>query len=259
MVEWDGVRPAVHVIVNGLGPYLFLVDTGAGGEARADTRLVERLGLRPSGTYPADDGSAAAAAAHATMPKYVLGSIRLGTLTRRQVETPGRSYNGNPRRTPIDGILGYRFFAGCLLTLDYRRREVRVGPGALRPGPGVIAYARDDGGPQVPIGIGSQTTLANLDTGDREAFTLPWPMAARLPLAAPPRVVGTGQSANNAFEIREAPLAGSIRIGTAAWTRPSVQFADVFDNLNVGSAALQDAVVTFDQNRRLVRLRRRGR
>jgi hypothetical protein len=33
----------------------------------------------------------------------------------------------------IEGILGYGFFAGCLLTLDYAGKEVRVGPGRLKP------------------------------------------------------------------------------------------------------------------------------
>src|SRR3954453_3570993 len=67
MVKWDGIRPAVRVIVNGQGPFLFLIDTGAGGLARADTSLVGRLSLPRAGSAPRNDGSAAAAAAGGRM------------------------------------------------------------------------------------------------------------------------------------------------------------------------------------------------
>ena len=232
-----------------------MIDTGAGGLARADTRLVEALKLSPTGTAPRNDGSAAAQAVPSTMPEYVLNTVTLGHMTRHSVHAASRSYNSNPKRR-IDGILGYGFFSGCLLTLDYANREVRVSGGQLRPGGDTIRYGSDDGGPEIPIRLGEIKATANLDTGDNEGFTVPGTISTKLRFNGTPRVVGTGHSANNTYEVREAPLDGTISIGELEWVDPVVSFADVFSNINVGSAALQHATITFDQDRKLVRLTR---
>jgi Aspartyl protease len=44
-----GLMPAVEVVVNGRGPFLFAIDTGAGGRLRVDSSLVARLGLKVTG------------------------------------------------------------------------------------------------------------------------------------------------------------------------------------------------------------------
>jgi hypothetical protein len=183
------------------------------------------------------------------MPEYELDSVRLGGMARSAVRAPSRDYGGR-----IDGILGYRFFAGCLLTLDFAKGEVRVRPGRLSPGPHTIRYASDDGGPQIPIRIGETSAIANLDTGDSEGFDLPGKLSAKLRFKSVPQVVGTGHSANNTYEVREAQFAGKISVGAVDWTDPIVTFADVFDNINVGSRVLQNMVITFDQDRKLIRL-----
>lgn len=67
-------------------------------------------------------------------------------------------------------------------------------------------------------------------------------------------MIGTGHSANNTYEVREAQFAGKIVIGAAEWSDPVVTFADAFDNINVGSRALQEMVITFDQDRKLIRI-----
>jgi hypothetical protein len=253
MIRWDGRRPAVHVRVNGKGPYLFLIDTGAGGQpARADARLADTLQLIRSGTVEKNDGSAAARAAGATMPEYLLDSVSFGGLTRRSVRAPSRDYKAG-----IDGILGYRFFAGCLLTLDYAKGEVRVRSGALSPGRRTIKYTSDEGGPQIPIRIGQVDAIANLDTGDSEGFDLPGALSEKLRFKDVPRVIGTGHSANNSYEVREARFAGKIAVGAIEWMDPVVTFADVFDNINIGSRALQEMVITFDQDRKLIRFTKR--
>jgi hypothetical protein len=190
------------------------------------------------------------------MPEYILDRISFGGMTRRQVHTPSRNYNGNSKRG-IDGILGYGFFEGCLLTLDFEREEVRVSGGQLEPARGTISYGRDEGGPEVLVRIGGIRVRANLDTGDNEGFSLPEKISSRLRFKGAPRTVGTGHSANNTYEVREAPLDAKIRIGDVEWIDPPVSFADVFSNINIGSAALQGTTITFDQARKLVRIARR--
>lgn len=56
-MQFRGLMPVVEVMVNGKGPFLFLVDTGAAGMLRADTTLVQRLELPKIGEDIASDTS----------------------------------------------------------------------------------------------------------------------------------------------------------------------------------------------------------
>src|SRR4051812_40179255 len=133
-----GTRPAVEVRVDGQGPFLFLIDTGAGGAparadaglvrplrlrpsraaetshsggggapARADAGLVRRLGLRPSGATETSDAGGAAA----SIDRVTLDRVELGTFRADRVEAYARDYNGSNYLPRIDGILGFAFFA----------------------------------------------------------------------------------------------------------------------------------------------------
>lgn len=56
-MRFRGPEPAIEVMVNGQGPFLFAIDTGATDQARIDSSLLERLGLRVSGSDRVGDGS----------------------------------------------------------------------------------------------------------------------------------------------------------------------------------------------------------
>lgn len=247
-VNMDGKRPAINVTVNGTGPHLFLFDTGAEGYARADTSLVSALHLPDAGLYVNSDKSTSAAQ---SIKQVKFAQLGLGTLSFRDVIAPSRDYNGTAKRVPIAGILGLGLFKNCLVTLDYAKGELLIAPGQLVKGLGAVSYT-GDGAPRAPIRVAGKLTEGEIDTGDAESFTLPAALAASLPIDGTPKVVGTGKSANTVFEIREAPLRGSINIAGANWQNPSVVFADPFDFINVGSGALQGRALTIDQRNRLL-------
>ncbi|HEY7546176.1 MAG TPA: pepsin/retropepsin-like aspartic protease family protein, partial [Blastocatellia bacterium] len=54
-----GPMPAIEVMVNGKGPFLFAIDTGASGAGRVDASLVEKLALPLTGEVRGSDGSGA--------------------------------------------------------------------------------------------------------------------------------------------------------------------------------------------------------
>jgi hypothetical protein len=256
MIKYDGVRPGVEVMINGRGPYLFLIDTGAAGQMRADTSLVERASLPLAGDVAINDASGA--------PDRIVRSARidrldLGGLTFRGLSGPSRAYNGPGARRRIDGILGFDLFAGCLLTLDYARGRVTVAPGTLSRAPGVMPFDRANGPPGVTMTIGGVRVHADLDSGSNQGFSLPWSLAPRLHLLGPPRITGYGESASNRFPIRRARISDRIRVGAIAWRRSAVEFTETFDFANIGSEVLQGLRLTFDQGHRLVRLTGSGR
>src|SRR5882724_1233224 len=53
----DSGMAAIELTVNGKGPFLFAIDTGAEGGPRLDSSLVEKLGLKPSGQIREGDPS----------------------------------------------------------------------------------------------------------------------------------------------------------------------------------------------------------
>src|SRR6185369_12712627 len=166
---FSGTRPAVHVRVNGEGPFLFLLDTGAAGVARVDSSLVQRLHLEPEGEREASD---AGAAGHATVRQFHLRTLALGSFEMRDVTAYSRDYNTVSYVPHIDGILGIEFFAKVVLTLDYPARRVRVTPGRLARVDGVPLIF-DEGNPYVSITLGGVKTKALIDTGNIRAIDMP--------------------------------------------------------------------------------------
>jgi predicted aspartyl protease len=70
-----GTQPAVEVMVNGRGPYLFLVDTGASGVARIDAKLAAELALPDAGETQA---SGALGQGQVAIRRVKVASLRLG-------------------------------------------------------------------------------------------------------------------------------------------------------------------------------------
>lgn len=257
-LRFYGTRPAVEVKVNGAGPFLFLVDTGAGGPpARADTSLVRRLGLSAAGRAATSDGRNRAVA----VDRVVLGTVELGGLKVKDVEALSRDYGTSAYLPKIDGIIGLEFFRGWLVTIDFTRRILRFERGALpRPeGRSILSYQLVEGNAVIDVTIGGRKVKATIDTGNIRAFDLPSDWLKPLRLASFPRPAGGASGANGTAAIREVQLADPLLIGSYRFKRPAVTFADEFGEANIGSTLLQGFVVTIDHDHRTIRLVRRSR
>jgi len=119
-----------------------------------------------------------------------------------------RDHNERRVGEPVDGILGFRLFSGCLFTLDYPANRVRLERGELPPVDGreVIAFTAERGVPAIRLQVDSLWVDADVDAGAPGGFTLPQSLAAKLPLASAPRVVGHARTVSNEFEITAAEL-----------------------------------------------------
>lgn len=257
-LRFYGTRPAVEVRVNGQGPFLFLVDTGAGGPpARADASLVQRLSIARLGrTESADAGGSAAA-----IDQVRLQTVEIAGLTFTGVDALSRDYGAQSYLPKIDGILGLEFFREWLLTIDYGRGSLRLEKGELAKvdGASILALELIDGNPYVAARIGKLPIKLLLDTGNIRALDLPSSSLRTLRLASFPRHAGNSSSVSGTVPLREVQLADALVIGELVFPKPEVTFADDFKEANLGSTLLQDTVVTVDlRNRRvsLVRSRR---
>jgi hypothetical protein len=248
-----GTSPAVNVMVDGKGPYLFLIDTGGQGEARADSSLVADLGLAAVGRDVSGDGSGRN---NRILDRVVLDRLDVGGVEFRNVPALSRDYNRSPSIPRIAGILGYNLFKDYLLVLDFPGRRVRLEKGALPPADGktILDYEAPYDTPIVEMSMGGFRLLADVDSGDLGGISFPKTLAEMLPRTTEPRLVGTGRSISNEFEVREVKLRGNLRIGEHEIADPTIRFNDVHDNINLGAAFLANYVVTFDQRNRRVRI-----
>jgi hypothetical protein len=99
-----GTRPAVEVTVNGKDRFLFLIDTGAQGMARADVSLVQRLGLPTVGQSSASDISGKNPS---SLNEVRFDSLSIGSISFREITALSRNYNTVSYLPNIDGILGF--------------------------------------------------------------------------------------------------------------------------------------------------------
>lgn len=254
-MKFRGVMPAVEVFVNGEGPFLFAIDTGGQGQARADSSLVEKLKLKKIDEVLAGDGSG-----RNTQTLDIVGfdTLKIGDLEFKDVRALTRDYNRSPRVPKIDGILGFNLFEDYLLTLDYTNKKVIIENGALPESNGkdILDFADDSDIPSIYLNVGGQKIKAHIDTGNMVGgFVLPTELIEKIPHVGKPSVVGQARTISNTIEIKQVQLKDTIKFGEFEFSEPRVIFPALRD-ANVGSPLWQEFSLTFDQKNRRVRLKR---
>jgi hypothetical protein len=238
--------PALSVMINGKGPYRFALDTGGGGAASVDSAVAAALGLKVVGQARSGDPSGRNAV---TVDLVRLESLSIGGARFEGIEAAVRAGRLRRMGKPVDGILGFRLFENCLLTLDYPANRLRIDRGELPPpnGKDVLAFTRRHGIPAVQLQVDSLWLDADVDAGSPGGFTLPASLEAKLAFASAPKVIGHGRTIGNDFEIRAGEIKGTVRLGGYEFPGATVGLQPVFPMANVGSRVLRDFRVTFDQ------------
>jgi pimeloyl-ACP methyl ester carboxylesterase len=247
-----GSMPAVEVMVNGQGPFLFAIDTGANDLARVDSSLVERLGLQIKGKSRTGDLSARST----ELDTVRVDSITLGSLQFRNVKALSRNYNRIPNLPRIDGILCFDLFSGFLLTLDYPAKRVRVEPGDLPQADGgeILNLRSTSGLPAIDLIVGGFKVNALIDSGNlADGIVLPGSLVEKLELASPPAPYRTLKTSSSEIEAKKARLKQSIRLGRHEFAEAQIIFPNLSNNASIGSEVLSEFAITFDQKNHRVR------
>jgi hypothetical protein len=253
MQTGDGM-PAVEVMVNGQGPFVFGFDTGAQAGPRIDASLVEKLKLKSTGQVQATDPSRRNIQ---TSETYKLDSIVIGGLRVTDVTVASRNYQNSPRPLKVDGILGLSLFADYLVTLDFPAKKLRLDKGELPKSDGaeILDYKNEAGIAQVELAVGDKKIKAHLDTGNAiGAFVFPTVFAEKLNFAGEPRVVGRARSATGDMEIKQVQLKDVIKLGRHEFPDATIVYPALGDIGNIGVKTLSQFVITFDQKNERIRL-----
>jgi predicted aspartyl protease len=133
----------IPVSVNERGPYEFILDTGA-GTSLVSPRLAAGLGIASEGTREGTGAAGRVMVAMGRVESLAVGAARRGPMpiaVTAEVDRIGAAVGAR-----IDGDLGYDFLKSFTLTLDYRRRVIRLTQGGYE-----VAGAGGVGHAQVPF------------------------------------------------------------------------------------------------------------
>jgi len=236
--EMNQGRPIVQLMIDGKGPFPFILDTGASGIIVSDT-LAGELGLTPTGKV--ETGSPIGEEP-ILVDQTSLASISLAGVERTNVEAliiP----------LPLDevGVIGPAVFADeGRFQIDFAKGEVQVG-GAVSDAADINWIPFGSSAPllDVPVRIGDVEIMAHLDTGAPGALAVPQKWADQLPLLGPVQVVGKARTVDREFEIRAAPTDAIARFGNAELPLRDLMFFDV-DIANLGSDAMHGLTIEYD-------------
>ena len=241
--------PLVQVRIDGQGRFFFAVDTGTNCEAIVSPRVTRRLGLSAVGRKSITD-----LGGHGTR---ALDAVGLETLSLAGADFHAvRAVVADlpDGDSVFDGILGFRLFQNKLLTLDFPRHRLILGEGTLAGASveHVVAMRMPSGTPLVEIGIAGTEIEAGIDTGGL-GLSIPAAMAGKFRFATGIETVAFGRTQVSSFALRGAVLDGDVELAGFRFQEPWLELNPVFGIPNIGSGALRDFVVTFDQRSKLVR------
>jgi hypothetical protein len=253
-----GGRPVVDVLIDGKGPYPFILDTGAsitvvGDELNRELSLASQAGVQAGS--PGD----APAPSIVTVRALGVGAATIGGFMAAVM--PLASFfktEGAPK-----GVLSASSFPGCLVIFDYPGKHITIKKGALDAADSrtIFQYADDADLPELPIRIGGHDTQVHLDTGSGSTLTLPRRFLGELPLKSEPKDAGQARLPGGSFPVSSAAVDGPLEIGQYKIELPEVRFSDVrlgggLGPGNIGYPILKDFVVTLDSKNRRVRMQR---
>lgn len=222
----------------GAGELLPMVfDTGSDGHS-IDNTVVERDRLERVGDVISVDGTTGN---EQHLALVALHDVSLGKLAVGTIEAAAVDYD----RTDAMGIITPEMFTGSLVVLELSRNRVRLMPKASTTPPSAPAVPYVGAIPTIDIVMPDGSTLpAHFDTGYNAPLSLPLDMMDKVPLMAPPAVIGRFKSINTEGDVYGGRIRGTIRIGSVTLENPEVGFLG--EIANIGLPVIRQITLVID-------------
>ena len=243
-------KPYVDVLVNGRGPYRFLIDTGTGTQALITPELVHELGIQSVGHARLTDPSGLG---EQRSDVVWVESIKIGSVEFEEVEAVQHRLFREEQN--CKGVLGFALFEDYLLTLDYPGRKMMLTAGTLpeHAAGSILPLRLKDGVPIATLQIDGFDVDAQIDSGG-DGLSLPDAIASQMKFQSTPVEYGTAESLTTRFSLRAARLQRDVRLGPYVFRKAFVEINSAFPLVNIGSTPLKNFVITFDQQEGLMQL-----
>jgi len=259
MERFDGWA-IVQALVNGKGPYRFVIDTGAPG-LLIDSRFQQEMalcahpdlggmGVRVRVAGPGGQGRPAS--------MHFAESLRIGN-----TELLGLSVIATelPFPTDLAGVIGMGVFKDCLLTLDYPASKVTLAPGELPAANGrdILDFTQPRQARSIPViaveMCGAPAEFA-LDSGMGGWGAFTEEIADRCTYAQGPVDGPRRRMVDREIDTRVARLNGRMKFGAYTVERPYGAVSGDAGRAVIGSRILENFAVTLDQRNSRVRFAR---
>lgn len=249
-IELINDKPYVSVLVNGHGPYRFLIDTGTGTQALISPELVQELGIPVVGharlTDPSGQGQQRS-------DIVWVESIKVGGVEFEEVQAVQHRLFREEQN--CQGVLGFPLFEDYLLTLDYPGRRMLLTSGTLpeHGGGSLLPFRMSDGVPIAKLQIEGMSLDAQIDTGGT-GLSIPDAMADHMKFQSTPIEYGIAESLTTRFSLKAARLQPDVRLGGYVFRKAFVEINSAFPVVNIGSTPLKNFMITFDQQELVMRV-----
>ena len=230
----------VEVLIDGHGPYEFLLDTNNGfteGVLLLNKDLVEELGLPVSADGEEEHATVALTIAGYDLPRIMAASVDVENL-----------FFGIP---PPHGVLPLSLLSNYVVTIDLPNRELGIGQRHLPAGHNdvITTSTGRTHEPLVPVVIGQYQVQAALNLSVRSSVNLPIAYRDSLSLRSEPRRIGRLRNDEGEFEILAARFDGTLQIGGHEIEIDNVRFSGAFERIEIGYSILEEFAITIDQSR----------
>jgi predicted aspartyl protease len=244
------------VRIAGAGPYNVLVDTGVDPSV-IDLELARSLRL-PLDSLGRTSGSGGGSGAVSVFPSQ-MRRVQIDGFEIDSIDAVAVNLAGLSKRLgmPLHGILGYSFFKGRIVEIDYPRRMMRLHDAAVPKRPRAVTMSfvlrPNDIIPLVPINVNGSSATVSLDTGSGRVLEI-YPeaidklrLASALAVAQPIELMG----ARGEFTAKVSK-GDSLRFGSVELKNFEVTFSNRSAQThagrdgNLGNGALEHSVLTLD-------------
>lgn len=237
--DLDSGRPMVQLMVNGKGPYPFVLDTGS-PSLLVMKSLADELGLEVVGS---DELVSPMQGTPVEVEVVRVESIALGGAVVGGLEAMVLNLEGHGLGRGVVGPALFREHGA--LTLDFERNSIALGEDPAAAAEAWLPFGASAPLLDVPVRIGDVVIEGHLDTGNPGVLSVPSGFEDRLPLSGPVRTVGRGRTLDAEFEIRAAPIDGSAWIGDAEVPLDQIMLSEI-PVANLGTAGLRGLVLHVD-------------
>jgi hypothetical protein len=121
---------AIQVMINGKGPYRVIFDTGA------PTNLINNKIAKAAGVVGKNDTGGfmfGASMGAKTIKTFEIGAVKLSGMPTMVMDHPTVAAIAEAVG-PVEGLIGYPFFARYKMTIDYQKKEMTLTPNGHEPG-----------------------------------------------------------------------------------------------------------------------------
>lgn len=256
-MEMAGGRPLVSVFVNGRGPFLMILDSGATGSVLSD-RLAKELGLPAQGEVVMDrpGGKTKGSGTLTRVDEVRIGALVLSGVIA--VSTDLSALQERLQRRDVVGVLSATMLDGVLVTYDYpgsrlafRRGELPAANGAT-----IFDWAAEERLLSVPITVDGRKHAMMIDTGSASGFVFPEDVAKDFAWQEEPKLGEPFRVLDGTMNARDGRLKGEVKLGAESYRDPAIRVVEGPIQL-IGYKVLKDYRLVIDATHRRFELIRR--